>query len=161
MENAREEVRIVLDSAIKRSRDLYGAAWGVAIVELLIEVYGLTFMETAAAITLTNVKSVPIFTKFFSLLKLRNEILNIRPCFAEVLIEEIVRGYSPLVERMLQYKDDIAQISPDDYLRALKVAVYERYIELVRISLHLLKSTDYLVSQLRWETKETCSPIMP
>ncbi|XP_059067359.1 uncharacterized protein LOC131051163 isoform X1 [Cryptomeria japonica] len=142
MENGSEEVSTVLNYAIHRG----SCDWAVALVELFEEVYGSAFVETAAAITFRNVESVPIFTKLLSLSpnQLQDQISNIKPRFAEVLMEAVERGYSELVEKMMsEFKDDeIAHITTDERVRALRAAVHRGYIKLVESLLKSRNGTD-------------------
>lgn len=112
MTNPSQETLAVLRYAIDRSRDglewtyLYGPTWAVAMVEFAIEIHGQTFVDTANSNGFVNAEAIPITTKFLSLLSpdaVQTQIENNQLPVAEVLIEAVKRGYTSLVEHLLNH----------------------------------------------------------
>ncbi|XP_059073484.1 uncharacterized protein LOC131046435 [Cryptomeria japonica] len=109
MTDEREETEAVLRNASDQSIDgaglpyVYGPTWGVATVELAIEIYGQAFKETASIIAFENAKCVPITTKLLALFpdQLLNNINNLQLPVAEVFVEAVKRGYTELVNGLL------------------------------------------------------------
>ncbi|KAH9288738.1 hypothetical protein KI387_032855, partial [Taxus chinensis] len=153
VEEATQEALKIVRYAMEVLRG--GALYVAATTELFIEIIGHDFVETA---TNTNVENIPIFTKLLSVMslhQLENQIRNVKPRIAKVLVEAVERGYRPLVNKLFEFKDDISQITQEDRVRALREAVRKGDLESVKGLLDLFTRDVFGLPDKVDETEKT------